>query len=233
MANRLNPRASRPCCSPIGLLKLFTHPESRWKKAIAHSLGLSLSVSLSIGINIDINLGLVELGDGRASAATTAEEYRLQGLAYRQQGNYPKAIAAMETAVELAPDDPAGHLLLGWTQHLADQPIATATLGHALALDPFSVQAANALGIAYLVRARLNSAIVTHLWATYLKSDNEIAYFNLSLAAHRIQYDDWAIELAAQAVSLEPNNPHPKIARAIASWSQGDRLSKKVILSII
>ncbi|MEB3232626.1 MAG: tetratricopeptide repeat protein [Leptolyngbyaceae bacterium] len=156
-------------------------------------------------------------------AATTAEDYRVLGLAYRQQEQWEDAIAALTTAVELAPDHIPGQVLLGWTQHLANQDTAAAeTLVNAWQLDPFAVPTANALGIVYLVQNRLWSAIVTHLWAAYLQPDNEIAYFNLSLAAHGIGYYDWAIDLAAKAVALEPDNPHPLIAEAIAHWSKAD-----------
>ncbi|MGK7889736.1 MAG: tetratricopeptide repeat protein [Leptolyngbyaceae cyanobacterium] len=163
-------------------------------------------------------------GGESAIAATTAEDYRVLGLAYRRQGQFQEAIAAMSTAVELAPDHAPGQVLLGWTQHLAGRDTESATtLVTAWQLDPFAVPAANALGIVYLVQNRFWSAIATHLWAVYLQPDNEIAYFNLSLAAHGIGYYNWAIALAARAVELEPYNPHPLIAEAIAHWSQGDR----------
>ncbi|NEQ95761.1 MAG: tetratricopeptide repeat protein [Cyanothece sp. SIO2G6] len=181
-----------------------------------------------MGWRFGLGLILVGLCGGMvwepAIAATTAEDYRILGLAYRQQGQFEEAIAAMQTAVDLAPDHVSGQVLLGWTQHLADQDTAAAeTLVNAWQLDPFAVSTANALGIVYLVQNRLWSAIATHLWAAYLQPDNEIAYFNLSLAAHGVGYYDWAIALAAKAVVLEPYNPHPLIAEAIAHWSKGDR----------
>lgn len=177
-----------------------------------------------------IGLGILLTGVGLGSlvdnavAATTSEDYRILGLSYRQQGRFEEAIAAMQTAVDLAPEHVSGQVLLGWTQHLAsDDEAAAATLVRAFQLDPFATPTVNALGIVYLVQNRLWSAITTHLWAAYLKPDNEIAYFNLSLAAHGIGYYDWAIELATKAVALEPYNPHPLIAEAIAHWNKGDR----------
>ncbi|NET10918.1 MAG: tetratricopeptide repeat protein [Merismopedia sp. SIO2A8] len=165
-------------------------------------------------------IGLV----GTVAIASSPEEYRQLGLSYRQQGRYEEAIAALETAVSLEPDHVSGHVILGWTQHLADQDAAAAhTLVHALQLDPFAIPTANALGIVYLVQDQLVAAMMTHLWAAYLNPDNEIAYFNLSLAAQRMGYDAWAIELASRAIALEPYNPHPLIAGAIAHWSKGDQ----------
>ena len=155
--------------------------------------------------------------------AASAETYRQQGLSYRQQARYEEAIAALKTAVELDPEHVSGQVILGWTQHLAKQHEAAATtLVNAWQADPFAVSTANALGIVHLVQGHLTAAIVTHLWAAHLKPDNEIAYFNLSLAAHRIGYYEWAIELASRAAALEPYNPHPLIAGAIAQWANGN-----------
>ncbi len=171
-----------------------------------------------------VSVGLAwTTGQDAIASPTEAENYRIQGLAYRQQGRWDEAIDAMQTAVELDPASISGHVLLGWTQHLATQEQAAAqTLTTALQLDPFEVQVSNALGIVYLVQGQLYQAILAHLWASHLQPDNEIAYFNLSLAAQRLEYHEWAVELAAQAVELEPYNPHPLIAKAIAHWSLGN-----------
>ena len=172
-----------------------------------------------------VSAGLIGAPGPKAIATpATAETYRVQGLNYRQQGRFDEAISALQTAVELEPQSVSGHVILGWTQHLATQEqAAESTLTTALTLDPFDVQVSNALGIVHLVQGNLYQALLTHLWAAHLKPDNEIAYFNLSLAAQRINYHEWAIELAARAVELEPYNPHPLIAEAIAHWSLGNR----------
>jgi Flp pilus assembly protein TadD len=76
----------------------------------------------------------------------------------------------------------------------------------------------NALGIVYLVGGKLNHAIAAHSWAALLKPDNEIAHYNLSLAFERSGQYDWAIATATAAAKLEPSNPHPLVAEAIAHW---------------
>lgn len=169
-------------------------------------------------------------GPKAIATPATAETYRVQGLNYRQQGQFDKAISALQTAVDLDPQSVAGHVILGWTQHLATQEQeAEATLTTALTLDPFDVQVSNALGIVHLVQGNLYQALLTHLWAAHLNPDNEIAYFNLSLAAQRLDYHEWAIELATRAVELEPYNPHPLIAEAIAHWSLGNSETAQVL----
>ncbi|MDX2242442.1 MAG: tetratricopeptide repeat protein [Leptolyngbyaceae cyanobacterium bins.302] len=155
--------------------------------------------------------------------AQSAADYRQQGLNLRDQERYPEAIAALQKSVKLEPNNLSGRVLLGWTQHKAgQQAAATATLVAALTLNPFEVPTLNALGIVYLVDGKLSNAIASHSWAALLKSNNEIAYYNLSLAFERIQQYDWAIAAAQEAAKLEPGNPHPPVAAAIAHWGNGD-----------
>lgn len=168
--------------------------------------------------------GLAIAGSVFAASPNSASQYRQQGLAYRQQERFPEAIAAFEKAAELAPKDVSARILLGWTQHLTGQESEAAlSLWSAIYLDPFSVQAFNALGIVYLVQGELPPAIVSHTWAALLKHDNEIAYYNLSLAYHRQKLYTVAIANAKRAAQLEPSNPHPLVAEAISHWDNGDR----------
>lgn len=156
--------------------------------------------------------------------AVSADQYRQQGLAYRQQERYPEAIAALTRAVELDPQNISGRVVLGWTQHRAGQSTAAATtLLDAFYLNPFNVPTSNALGIVYLVGGNLSAAITTHTWAALLKPDNEIAHYNLSLALERIGQYDLAVATAKEAARLEPTNPHPLIALALAHWGNQDR----------
>lgn len=158
------------------------------------------------------------------AAATPASDYRQQGLAYREQERYPEAIAALQKAVNLEPDNLSGRVLLGWTLHRAgNRPEAALALQDTLTRNPFYVPALNALGIVYLVQGELQPAVLTHHWAALLNPNNEIAYYNLSLAYQRLGQYDGAVTLAQRAAQLEPTNPHPRIAAAIAHWSRGDR----------
>ncbi len=157
------------------------------------------------------------------SFAESAAVFRQQGLQYRSQGRYLEAIAALEKAVELEPANFSGRVLLGWTQHRAGQfEMATDTLMQAFYQNPFEASTLNALGIVHLVRGQLKAAIASHAWAAFLKPDNEIAYYNLSLAFEQLGQYDWAIAMAAKAAQLEPSNPHPLIAQAIAHWGNGE-----------
>ncbi|MBD2019823.1 tetratricopeptide repeat protein [Leptolyngbya sp. FACHB-36] len=156
--------------------------------------------------------------------AQSASDYRQRGLSYREQGRYPEAIAALKQSVDLEPNNLSGRVLLGWTLHRAGQTTAAAdVLQQSLSLNPFDVPTLNALGIVYLVGGQLIAAVTTHSWAAYLKPNNEIAHYNLSLACERLQQYAWAIATATEAARLEPSNPHPFVALAIAHWGRGDR----------
>lgn len=159
-----------------------------------------------------------------------ADEYRQLGLSYRKQERFEEAIAALQQSVTLDPSNLDGRIILGWTQHLAKKDeAAAASLWDAIYLSPTSLQAFNAIGIVYLVRGDLPQAVILHSWASLLKTDNEIAHYNLSLAYQRLKQTDLAIAYAQKAIELEPNNPHPFVALAIAQWTSGDRASAKRI----
>lgn len=162
------------------------------------------------------------LGYPGAAATGTAAQYRQLGLSYRQQERFPEAIAALEKSTVLEPNA-ANRVLLGWTQHLAgDRQGALETLVATVHQNPLHIPALNALGIVCLVNGNLAEAVIVHSWATILNPQNEIAHYNLSLAYHRLQQYSWAIAAAVRAVQLEPENPHPLIAEAIAHWDSGN-----------
>ena len=176
--------------------------------------------SLISGLVISSSLWLAT----SVAAAPSASEYRQLGLTYRAQARYSEAIAALQQAVELEPNNLPGRITLGWTQHLAGQGVAAMeSLFQVLYRDRNSVPALNALGIVYLVQGDLSSTVITHSWAAWLEPNNEIPYYNLSLAAHRLREYGWASLAARRAADLEPNNPHPWVALAIINWDGGDR----------
>jgi Flp pilus assembly protein TadD len=153
-----------------------------------------------------------------------AGNYRASGLSLRAQERYPEAIAAFQKANQLDPSNLNNGVLLGWTQHLAGQEeAATQTLVNTAYQNFSNVQTFNALGIVLLTRGSLDDAVWVHSWALGLKPDNEIAYYNLSLAYQRLGQFEAAIATAQKAAELEPSNPHPLVALAIAHWGKGDR----------
>ena len=174
-----------------------------------------------------IVLSLLILGwvGGHPSLAQTPGEYRQRGLDYRNQGQLPEAIEALDQAVVLEPENLSGRVLLGWTLHLAgEERRATAILEENRRRDPFHLETLNALGIVYLVQGQLWAAAATHTWAGLLKPNNEVAFYNLSLAFQGLALYDWSIATAEYASLLEPQNPHPLVALALAYASRSSGL---------
>ncbi|MBD2318981.1 tetratricopeptide repeat protein [Phormidium tenue] len=185
-----------------------------------------MSVLPAIAVNTKTNLS--QTLKTTPANKRAADEYRQMGLAYRQQERFDEAIAALQKSVTLDPQNLDGRIILGWTQHLAKKHDDAATsLWEAIYLSPTSLQAFNAIGIVYLVRGDLPQSVILHSWAAMLKADNEIAHYNLSLAYQRLQQYDLAIAYAQKAIELEPNNPHPFVAGAIAQWTSGDQTRAK------
>ncbi|WP_235678222.1 tetratricopeptide repeat protein [Cylindrospermopsis curvispora] len=157
-----------------------------------------------------------------SKSKTTAAKLRQSGLKYRQQGRYADAIISLERATSLEPENLSGQVLLGWTLHLAGRKAtAMKVLEQVLEKDANYIPALNALGIVYLVSGDLNKAVETHEHAKEIKVDNEIAYYNLTLAYQRLKKYDLAVARGKQATILEPNNPHPWVALALVYWGQG------------
>ncbi len=176
-------------------------------------------------------LGLALLLGGSAVSLAqppSAASHRAEGLLYRQQEQWPEAIAQFRSAIQLEPENVQNYVLLGWTQHLAGQSReAATTLWAGIVRQPLAVASFNALGIVYLVRGEAATAIVLHSWAALLQRENEIAHYNLSLAYHQRGLFGLAQAHARYASSLEPQNPHPLLALAIAQWQQGDRAAAR------
>lgn len=180
-------------------------------------------------VRVLFSLALI-VGVAKPTLAQSAADYRQQGIQYRAQEQFPQAIAAFQKAVKLDQKNLAGRIGLGWTLHLANRRTeAIDILQSAIPYNPYNIETFNALGIAYLVNGDLINAIAAHTWATMLNPNNEIPYFNLSLAYERLAMYDWSVECAKRAAELEPNNPHPWIALAIAYQGQGDQVSAKQI----
>ncbi|GAP94051.1 tetratricopeptide repeat protein [Leptolyngbya sp. NIES-2104] len=179
--------------------------------------------------NVLFALALI-VSTAKSTLAQSAADYRQQGIQYRAQDQFPQAIGAFQKAVKLDEKNLSGRLGLGWTLHLANRrQEAIGVLQGTIPYNPFNIETFNALGIAYLVNGDLINAVAAHTWSTMLDRNNEIPFFNLSLAYERLAMYDWAVESGKRAAELEPNNPHPWIALAIAYQGQGDRVSAKQI----
>jgi tetratricopeptide (TPR) repeat protein len=183
-----------------------------------------MSLTLTFVLTLSLVIGLFP--GSAAAARESAAQYRALGLQYRAMERYSEAIAALKKAERLEPENVENGVVLGWTQHLAGQSkAATETLVQKTYQNPMHLPTLNALGIVLLTQGYLPDAIAVHTWAVLLNPKNETAYYNLSLANHRLKSYAWAIVTAQRAANLEQSNPHPLVALAIAQWGQGNRVA--------
>ena len=112
---------------------------------------------------------------------------------------------------------------LGWRLHLAGREReAIAVLSEVTRLVPGDEKAFNALGVIYLFTGEYAEAAAANRAALAVRP-NGTAHYNLSLALWELGRFKEAADHAREAVRFEPDNPHPRVALAIARWQQGDR----------
>ncbi len=108
---------------------------------------------------------------------------------------------------------------LGWYLHLQGQnQRAIDILSQVTRRAPKDEKAFNALGVIYLFTADYPKAVAINRTALQIQPNNEIAHYNLSLALWELGQFAEAQTHAQDAARLEPTNPHPWIALAIAEF---------------
>lgn len=111
---------------------------------------------------------------------------------------------------------------LGWYLHLQGQnQRAIDLLTQVTQLAPMDEKAFNALGVIYLFTADYPKAVAINRTALQIQPNNEIAHYNLSLALWELGQFAEARVHAQDAARLEPTNPHPWLALAIAEFRLG------------
>jgi tetratricopeptide (TPR) repeat protein len=93
---------------------------------------------------------------------------------------------------------------LGWPAGLPETPLEASR--KALAFDPNLAEAHKALGLAYLVRGRLEESVVANRRALELKSSYAPAVGNLGLALLHMGRLDEALSVEKRSVELDPTN---------------------------
>jgi tetratricopeptide (TPR) repeat protein len=98
--------------------------------------------------------------------------------------DYDKAIASFEKAIGIAPDEPEGYDLLGWTYGFYEGELdrAIIELERAVELDPNYASAYGHLGWLYYAQRNYEDAIVNFEWAVQLGATSGEYYYELGLA---------------------------------------------------
>ncbi len=132
--------------------------------------------------------------------------WKALGALLKQTGRLAEALAAMQKAVQLAPEDGEAHSNQGNTlQELGRLEEAEASCAKAIALNPNLPEAHYNLGNTHKVLARLDEAEASYKKAIDLKPDYAEAYSNLGVTLYELGKLNEAEACYAKAIALKPN----------------------------
>jgi protein O-mannosyl-transferase len=156
----------------------------------------------------------------------SAEVRNNLGLAYAAQGQFDRAIAEYQTALQLKPDYATAHYNVGIAYASQGQfDRAITEYQTALRLSSDFAEVHNNLGFAYASQNQFDRAIAEYQSALRLKPDYAMAHYNLGIAyASQDQFDRAIAEYQA-ALRLYPDliEAHNNLGAAYASQGQFDR----------
>ena len=154
-----------------------------------------------------------------------------RGTAYYKKGDSNKAIADLDRAIELNPDDEVAYRSRGvFHGEGGNHSQAIADLGKAIALKPNFAQAYHSRGVAHIsmgnyqagrrndeaAMGSYEAAIVDLEKAIALNPKDALAYQHCSFAYRRIGQYEQAIRLAGRAIRLNPANASAYTERGVA-----------------
>jgi len=130
--------------------------------------------------------------------------WQMLGLALRRQGK--DAVAALQTAALLLPDDAGAHNNLGNAlSQLGRLEDAIASYRRALTLNPHSAEAHNNLGNVQRDLGQLDQAVVSYRRAIQIRPDYAEAHHNLADALARLGQPEAAAAGYRAAAALRPD----------------------------
>lgn len=184
-------------------------------EALAARLAYDAALATPQGINALlalINTG--RLNEAEVHARTLTEHFPNYGLGWMVRGSILKqlgrsvdALAPMQKAAALLPDDAAAHTNLGAAlQDLGRLEEAEASLRKALQLNPNSSQTYSNLGVTLQALGRLNASEQSLRQALALDPENADAHNNLGNVLMGMNRLDEAVISYQRAVQLNPEN---------------------------
>lgn len=150
----------------------------------------------------------------KATQQLSAPLLGLLGDAYLRKGERSAGIAALKSAIELQPTEPASHFALGsaWLKHPPDLLEAEQSFRQFLKLRPEDAQGQLHLGYVLLKQKRYGEARELLEQSIQKGSGTPEAFYYLGLIAQGQNEDARAIELFGKAVELAPAFAHAHIA---------------------
>lgn len=146
-----------------------------------------------------------------------------QGMAYIEQGAYEEAVAELEKAIALDPDNADAHRNLGIAYgELNRWEESAAAYERAIEIDPDFGEAYADLTAAYFHLGRIPEALEAGEKAIELAPDSATAHNNLGVVYEQQGEFDKAIAEYERAVELDPSDPNPHNNLGIIYKQQGE-----------
>jgi tetratricopeptide (TPR) repeat protein len=153
----------------------------------------------------------------------SAADHVEQGIAYRDEGEFEKAIVAFERAIELDPDEAHAYRNLGTVYGDQDRwEESAAAYERAIQIDPEFGQAYGDLMLSYIHLEKIPEARAAGEKALELAPDYAPAHNNLGLVYQEQGELDKAIAEFEKAIELDPDDPSPHTNLGIIYKEQGD-----------
>lgn len=150
----------------------------------------------------------------KATLAVSAPLLGVLGDAYLRKNDRAAGVSALNSAIELKPDDPAYHFSLGaaWLKHPADLQEAEQSFREFLKLRPEDAQGQLHLGYVLLKQKQHGEARELLERSIQKSSGTPEAFYYLGLIAQGQNEDARAMELFEKAIQLAPQFAHVHIA---------------------
>ena len=149
--------------------------------------------------------------------------YHNRGLAYGNKGDFDRAIADFNKAIELNPNSNEAYNSRGIAySSKGDFNSAIADFSKAIKLNPNSAEAYSIRGLAYIRQENFDHAIADFNKAIELNPNSNEAYNTRGVAYSKKGNFDHAIADFNKAIELNPNSNEAYNSRGIAYSSKGD-----------
>ncbi len=153
----------------------------------------------------DVADGLKHLRQAVARDPKLSAAYKNIGKALQQLGSPDEARAAIERALELAPDDADAHVGLAVVLREIDPAAAETAVRHALTLNPDLADAHHALAALQRDRGQFDAAVASVRRAVSLAPDRPDLLITLGILANICGHQPEALQRSRQAAALAPD----------------------------
>ena len=153
----------------------------------------------------------------------TAEAYSDVGLIFVNQGQFKRAIPALQQALKIQPELPEAHTNLGLARLMQGNPSAAiAELRTATKLDPNSVEAQTTLSLALSEKGQYKEAIAILSKVTQREPDFAEAYAGLGMVLVQQGNFSEGMDSLRKSITIDPLSARCHLLLGLGLYGQGN-----------